>query len=466
MSVRVRFAPSPSGDQHLGNIRTAIFNWLFARREGGTFVLRIEDTDPERSKPELFERVYEAIRWVGLDWDEGPDVGGPHGPYIQSQRRDDDAELLGRLEAEGKVYRCYCTREDVIARGTRTGYDRHCRTLTDEQREANAGRPYALRFAVPGRREVVLDDLIRGEVRTPYEELQDFVVARSDGSPTFVFANAVDDIAMEITHVIRGTDLLNAAASNILVIEALGHTPPRYAHVPLVLAPDRSRLGARHGAVGILEYRSEGYLAEAMFNFLTHLGWSLPSGEELFGPDEAIEAFTLDRVQSSPAVFDRDKLDWMNQEYIKRSSADDLVRRVLELAPDTPEDVLRQAVQLELVQTRVVRLAQIPLEIRYLHERPKIDPASAERFLQTEEADRTLHAAAERLGALEPWSVEAIKGAIQGVVEELGLHKRKGPQPIRVAISGTHVSLPLFESIWMIGREETVRRLRAAVTSG
>lgn len=464
MTVRARFAPSPSGDQHLGNIRTAIFNWLFTRHEGGTFVLRIEDTDPERSKPELFGRIYEAIRWVGLDWDEGPDIGGPHAPYLQSERRQADAETLGQLEGEGKVYRCYCTRSDVLARGTKTGYDRHCRNLTDVERAAKQGTPYALRFAIPEGRAVVVDDLIRGQVRTEYEDLQDFVVARSEGSPTFPFANAVDDIAMEITHVIRGTDLLSAAAQNILVIEALGHTPPRYAHVPLLLAPDKARLGARHGAVGILEYRAEGYLAEAMFNYLSLLGWSLPSGEEFFGPEEAIAAFSLDRVQSSPAVFDRTKLDWMNQEYIKQLSPDDLVARVLELEPHTPEDVLRSVADLEMVQSRVHRIAQIPFEIRYLHERPEVEPDSAQKFLGTEEANRTLSTVADRLEALESWTADAIKETVQTVIEELGLHRRKGPKPIFVAISGSETALPLFQSIWLIGREESAARLRAAVT--
>ncbi len=464
--VRVRFAPAPTGDLHVGNVRTALFNWLFARHEGGSFILRIEDTDPEKAKPELIEPIFEALRWVGLDWDEGPDIGGPHVPYRQSERRDQHHEVLSRLVDSGHVYRCYCAREDIASRGTKTGYDRHCRTLSDEERQQNEsdGRPFALRFAVPEGAPVVVNDLIRGEVRREFEDMQDFIVARSDGSPTFVVANAADDIAMEITHAIRGTDLLNVAFDSTLVFEALGAASPKYAHVPLVNGPDGARLGARHGAVGILAYREEGFLAETMLNFLALLGWSSPTEDEILSKERLISEFTLERVHPAPGAFDRTKLTWMNQEYIKQLSNEELERRVLELFPGTPHDVLQKAIELELVQTRVETLAQIPRDIRYLDERPDIDASSAEKFLGTDEANKTLRAAVDRLEALEPWTVEAIHDALMGLIEELGLHKRKGPQPIRVAISGSHVSLPLFESIWIMGRDEAVARLRAAIS--
>jgi glutamyl-tRNA synthetase len=466
VTVRVRFAPAPTGDLHVGNVRTALFNWLFARHEGGSFVLRIEDTDPEKAKPELIEPIFESLKWIGLDWDEGPDIGGPHAPYRQSERRDHHREVLQRLIDSGHVYRCYCTREDIAARGTKTGYDRHCRTLNDEERRRNEdeSRPFALRFAVHEDKPVIVNDLIRGEVRREFEDMQDFIVARSDGSPTFVVANAADDIVMEITHAIRGTDLLSAAFDSTLIFEALQAEPPKYAHVPLVNGPDGARLGARHGAVGILAYRNEGFLAEAMLNFLALLGWSSPSGDELLSKERLIAEFTLDRVHPAPGAFDRAKLTWMNQEYIKQLSNEELESRVLELFPETPQDGLRKALELELVQTRVETLAQIPRDIRYLYERPEIDSSSADKFLGTEEANRTLREAADRIENLEPWTVEAIHDSLMGLVEELGLHKRKGPQPLRVAISGSHVSLPLFESIWIIGRDEAVDRLRAAIS--
>ena len=458
MTVRTRYAPAPSGDKHVGNVRTALFNWAFARHEGGAFIVRIEDTDPVKHRPELIEPTLEMLRWLGLDWDEGPDVGGPHAPYRQSQRRDLHVQTLQALVDGGHVYRCWCTREDIKARGTKTGYDRHCRTRTDEPDE-----PYALRFAVPERQDVVVHDLLRGEVRTAYADMQDFVVARSDGSPTFVVANAADDIAMEVSHAIRGTDLLGAAAQTTLLFTALGAEPPVYAHVPLLLGPDRSRLGARHGAVGTLHYRDAGFLSEAMFNYLALLGWSSPSGDELLDHDRVVAEFTLDRVVNSPAVFDVRKLEWMNQEYLKRLTPDDFEARVLELAPDTPRDTLRRALDLELVQTRVKTLAEVPDAIAYLHERPATDPSARDKWLGSEDADRTLTEVADALEALEPFEPEAIQTCVQAKIADLGLHKRKGPKPVFVAVSGSEVALPLFQSMYIIGRDETVARLRAAI---
>ena len=456
--TRVRFEPSPSGDLHLGNVRTALFNWLYARREGATFVLRIADTDPEKAKPALIGTIYEALRWIGIDWDEGPEVGGPHGPYLQTQRQDRYRAAIERLEEEGKVYRCTCTRDEIVARGTPTGYDRYCRTHPPAD-----DRPYALRFVVPDGRDAVVHDVIRGEVVTPFHEMQDFVVARSDGSAPFVLANVVDDLDMEITHVIRGADLLNAAAQNVLLFEAFGEPVPVYAHVPLILAPDRKRLGARHGATGLLAYRNEGFLPEAMMNYLALLGWSSESGDEILDRDRLIAEFTLDRVQHSPAVFDRDKLLWMNQEYMQKLPPGDFERRVLELRPDAPRDGLRKAIELDLLQTRVRTLAEVPGAIRYLAERPAIAPDAERKWLGTEEANKTLEAVAGTLESLEPWTPDAIREAVQRVIEELGLHRRKGPKPIFVAVSGSEVALPIFQSIWIIGRDEALARLRDAI---
>jgi glutamyl-tRNA synthetase len=456
MTVRARYAGAPSGDIHIGNLRTLLFNWFFARHEGGTFVWRVEDTDPERAKPELIERAAETFRWIGIDWDEGPEVGGPHEPYRQSQREPMHRDALTKLEAAGVVYRCYCTRDDIKARGVATGYDRFCRTRTDQP-----DAPFALRFAVP-ESDVVVHDLLRGEVRTPFAEMQDFVVARSDGSPTFVVANTVDDIDMEITHVIRATDLLPAAAQNVLLFRALGAEVPTYAHVPLVLGPDKARLGARHGAVGSLAYRDAGYLPEALMNYLALLGWGSPSGDEVLDRDRIVSEFAIDRVHDAPAVFDTTKLNWLNQQYIQKLSVDDLVQRVMALYPLTDEAALRKAAELELIQTRITTLADAPGAIRYLHERPEIDPAAAQKWLGTDEARTTLSTVADRLATLQPWEPEAIKTAVQSTIEELGLHRRKGPKPIFVAIAGAETALPLFESICLIGRDESVARLRAA----
>jgi glutamyl-tRNA synthetase len=456
VTARVRFEPSPSGDQHLGNIRTALFNWLYARHEDATFILRISDTDPEKALADI-PKIYEALRWIGIDWDEGPEVGGPHGPYQQSQRHERYRAAIDRLEAEAKVYRCTCTRDEILARGTPTGYDRWCRTHPPIE-----GRPYALRFAVPEGRDVVVHDLIRGDVVTPFHEMQDFVVARSDGSATFPLANVVDDIEMEITLVLRGADLLNVAAANVLLFEVFGASPPPYAHLPLILAPDRKRLGARHGAVGILAYRDEGFLPEAMMNYLALLGWSSESGDEILDRDRLVSEFAIERVQHSPAVFDREKLLWMNQEYLQKLTREDFEARVLELCPDTPREALHKALDLDLLQTRVKTLAEVPGAIGYLATRPKIDPGAAKKWLGTDEANKTLDAVANALESLEPWEPEAIRESVQAIIEELGLHRRKGPKPIFVAISGSEIALPIFQSMWIIGRDESVARLRAA----
>lgn len=439
--VRVRYAGAPSGDLHLGNIRTALFNWFFARHEGGTFIWRVEDTDAERAKPELIERAKETFAWLGIDWDEGP--------FRQSERGEYYASVVSRLVDAGAVYRCYCTKEDLAARGVKSGYDRFCRTRTDRP-----DAPFALRFKVPDE-DVVIYDLLLGEVRKPSSDLQDFIVQRSDGSATFVLANTADDIAMEITHVIRGGDLLSAASSNALLFDALGAPRPAYVHVPLILGPDKSRLGARHGAVGTLAYRDAGYLAEALSNYLVLLGWAPGTGEEIMSHERIVSLFALEGLQKSNAVFDLAKLDWMNQEYIKSLPADELRVRILAWDPSIPRDVLQQTLDLEMLQTRIKTLAEVPDAVRYLYERPVISKAP-------DDAVATLSTLASKLETLEPWSVDGIRDAVQSTVEELGLHRRKGPKPIFVAISGSERALPLFESIYIIGKHEAVSRLRAA----
>lgn len=465
MTPRVRFSPNPSGDLHVGSAHTALFNWLYARHNDGVFVLRIEDTDPATSKPELIDPIMEGLRWLGLQWDEGPDVGGPFAPYRDLERRPLHDEVLQRLLRDGNAYRCWCTREELQARGVASGYDRHCRYLTDDQRtelEAS-GKPAAVRFAVPeGRKDVVVHDLIMGEVRS--EDLQDRVIARSDGSPLYLLAVTADDIAMEITHVIRGADLLPSTPIQVLLTEALGAELPVFAHLPLLLRGDRSKLSKRKGDEGVLEFRDRGYLPEAFLNFLALLGWSSPTQEEMLPVDQIIREFTLERVHSAPAIFDQQKLDWLQQQYVQKLDPDNFVRRVVELYPQTSVDVLKKLTELDpkLILTRIVRLEEVPEAIRYLHERPSIDPKAAEKWLGTEEATSTLEAVAARLESLEPWTVEGIKEAVQGAIEELGLHRRKGPKPIFVAISGSEVALPLFESVWLLGRDEAVTRLRVA----
>jgi glutamyl-tRNA synthetase len=464
-TVRARFAPNPSGDLHVGTAHTALFNWLFARHEGGSFILRIEDTDPETSKPEFIDPILESLRWLGLDWDEGPDVGGSFGPYRDSERRQFHDDAIQQLLESGSAYRCWCTREDLEARGTKSGYDGHCRHLSADDRSQleASGKPAAVRFAVPeGRTEVVVPDLIMGEVRS--EDLQDRVIARSDGSPLYILAVTVDDIAMEVTHVIRGADLLPSTPMQVLLVEALGAKMPSFAHAPLIYGPDKAKLSKRHGADGVLAFRDEGILPEAMVNFFSLLGWSSPTQEELLSIGQVVEEFTLDRVHQAPSIFDHQKLRWMNQEYIKKLDNETFVGKALEFDPSIPRELLERVVDLELIQTRVETLKDIHPAIGYLEARRTVDDAAAKKWLGSDEANKTLEAIADRLSALEPWEPELIKTCVQETIAELGLHRRKGPKPIFVAISGKESALPLFESIWIIGRDEAVARLRAAIS--
>ena len=337
-AVRCRFAPAPSGSIHVGNARSALFSWLFARHSGGSFVLRVEDTDASRVTEEAYHGVLDSLRWLGLDWDEGPDVGGPHGPYRQSERTDIYRELVDRLIADGNAYRCYCTAEeleaikqDAIARGKPPGGDDgRCLRLTDAERSAfeREGRPFTVRFAMP-EREWVVDDLVKGEVRFPQGQLRDFVLVRSDGTPVFLLAVAVDDMLMEVTHVIRGDDLLASAPRNAAVIEALGGTPPRYAHLPQVLGMDGKPLSKRHGSTSVEAFREQGFLPEALMNYLALLGWSKDESTTFFSRDELVEAFDLSRVSSNPAAFDTKKLEWMNNHYIQSLGEDELAARCL-----------------------------------------------------------------------------------------------------------------------------------------
>jgi glutamyl-tRNA synthetase len=457
VSVRVRFAPNPSGRLHVGSAHTALFNWLFARHQGGTFILRIEDTDQERARAEFVDPICDGLLWLGLDWDEGPRVGGPHEPYVSSQRVELYRETARKLEAAGAVYRCWCTRDDIKARGRESGYDRFCRRRTD-----TPSGPYTLRLAVPDGRAVEFDDLILGRLRREYEELMDPVLVRSDGTPLYHLAVTADDIAMGITHIIRSTDLLDGSFIQVLLYEALGADMPPLAHVPLVLGPDRSKLGKRHGSESLQEFGAEGFLSEAVLNQLALLGWSSPSLEEILSKSQLIEEFTIERVNPSPSIFDHTKLRWMNSEYIKTLAPGDFEGRVVELLPDVPRDVLHSVIELGLIQTRVETLAEIPSMIRYLHTPVSIDPAAA-GSLASPEAVTTLEEAASRLESLETWEPAAIKDCVLGLIADLGLNRRKGPLPLYVAISGTTTALPLFESMCILGRGETVSRLRAAL---
>jgi len=471
MNVRCRFAPAPSGSLHVGGARTALFSWLFARHHGGEFVLRFEDTDADRVVPEGEDIARSSLAWLGIDWDEGTDVGGPFGPYRQSERFGIYRQAADELQLAGRAYPCFCTPEELdvrrktaMARGEPPGYDGRCRKLTDEERRAkeSAGLPFALRFAMSGR-DVAVSDLIRGEAHFPASDMKDFVILRSDGSPTYLLAAAVDDIKMEMTHVIRGEDLFSSTPRQMAIFEALAAEPPKYAHLPLIVGADRQPLSKRHGSVAVEWFREQGFLPEAMVNYLALLGWSYDEHTTFFGRDELIEHFDLTRVSHNPAAFDIEKLEWMNGHYIRELPEGDLSGRLFELLSQsglTPDpEVVRAAVP--LIRERMKLLPEAIELLRFLFV-DDVAPDEKAAKLIAKAGPEHLGAAADRLAALGEWTVESVTGALTELQEALGLSRTKAWQPVRAALTGSDVSPPLPESIALLGRERTLERLRAA----
>ncbi|MGQ0467656.1 MAG: glutamate--tRNA ligase [Sporichthyaceae bacterium] len=481
MTVRVRFAPSPSGDLHVGNIRTALYDWAYAKHTGGTFVFRIEDTDSARVTDEYIAAAVESMRWLGLDWDEGPEVGGPHAPYRQSERLDIYAEWAQRFLDSGHAYLCYESPEEAEARVARQkaanlplGYDGHSRDLTPEQRAAYEaeGRKPVVRMRMP-EGTTSFTDLIRGEVAFENHLFPDFVLVRADGSPLYTLAVAVDDVLMQITHVVRGEDLLSSTPRQIAVYRAMGVAEenfPVFAHLPFVMGSDNSKLSKRHGAVNISQYRADGYLPEAMCNYLALLGWSLDGDREDFSREELAEAFTLERVNKSAAKFDPKKLDSVNAAWIRRIAADDLRDRVVPFLqraglvadPPTAEQQRLVAGGAPLVQERMVRLDEVVGMLGFLFtadDAIEIEPEAAGQL-----AADVLEAAIKALEGLADFGVSDIETALRSaLIEGLGLKPKNAFGAIRVALTGRRVSPPLFESIELLGRERTLVRLRAAL---
>jgi glutamyl-tRNA synthetase len=477
--VRVRFAPSPTGYLHVGGARTALFNWLFARRHGGTFVLRIEDTDTERSSWEMVAGIVEGLRWLGLDWDEGPDVGGPHGPYFQSQRLHKHRAVVDRLIAGGHAYRCYCSsetlqskRQAAEAAGGGWMYDRTCRQLSPEDiaRLDAAGTPRAIRLLVPDG-VTAFTDLVHGDIRFDNRNIEDFVILRSDGQPTYHLSVVADDIDMAITHVVRGDDHISNTPKHVLLFQALGHAVPAFAHVPLILGTDKKRLSKRHGATSVTEYKRMGYMPEAMVNFLALLGWSPGDDRELLSRDELVAAFALEGISGGNAVFNPEKLDWMNQQYIMRLATEELGRR---LEPYLREAGLwreefatyRRAWYLglvELFKPRVTRLTNFAAEAGpFLTVEVVTEEAAARKYLKPELATplQELRAAFD---ALDPFTTTATERALRSVAERHTLKPAALIHATRVAVTGRAASPGLFEVLEILGRPVVVQRITAAL---
>lgn len=482
--VRTRFAPSPTGYLHVGGARTALFNWLFARHHGGAFVLRIEDTDAQRSTEASVDVILEAMRWLGLDWDEGPQVGGPHGPYRQTERLEIYREHARRLQEAGRAYLCYCTPEELnerrqamLKRGETVKYDRKCLHLSEAERRAYEaeGRVPVLRFLAEDEGETVVDDLIRGTVRFDNQVLDDLVLIKSDGNPTYNFAVVVDDALMRITHVIRGEDHLSNTPKQIQLYRAMGFDLPRFAHVPMILGPDRQRLSKRHGATSVEQYRDAGYLPDAMVNYLALLGWSLDDRHELFTREELIKHFSLERISKNPAIFDIKKVDWMNGVYLRSmpraALAQEAANRLVEagyLAPDARGDALpRLEAILEEVQARIKRLNElVPWTYYYFTDEIQYDRQAVERFLAPEHVRGLFQEAVEGLEGLEPFTPDGIQAVFEGIRDRRGMKLGDVLQPVRVALTGTTISPGMYEVIHLLGRETTCRRLRRWADSG
>ncbi len=480
-SVRVRFAPSPTGALHVGGARTAIYNWAFARRTGGSFVLRIDDTDPERSTAENTAQILRSLEWLGLDWDEGPAIGGPFGPYSQTERAENYTSALERMKTNGSAYPCFCSTEELETKRASArssegvgGYDRTCRRLDPAAVGARlaAGEPHVWRLAVPeDRGDIVVVDAVRGETIFPASAMDDYVLVRGDGTPTYNFATVVDDADMQITHVIRGDDHLSNTPRQILVYEALGHAVPMFAHLSMIWGADGKKLSKRHGATSVEAFRDEGYLPEALLNYLALLGWSL-DGETTIVPPEVLKTqFSLERISMSPAIFDFEKLEWMNGVYIRNMPPEDLAARVF---PWIEEAGLAPAGDLEarhdwysalapLVSERLKRTTDIVPLARYLFTQDVvIDPAAVEKILAKEGAGLALATTYDTLASLSEWAPATIENSLRALPETLGVKPKQVFQVLRVAVSGSMVSLPLFESLALLGRERTLARLKAA----
>ena len=475
--IRVRFAPSPTGYLHVGGARTALFNWLYARRHGGTFVLRIEDTDAERSSWEMVSGIVDGLRWLGLDWDEGPDIGGPHAPYFQSQRLEKYREWVARLVANGSAYYCYCAPETLQAKrqaaeagGGGWVYDRTCCALTPEEiqnREA-AGAPRAVRFKVP-EGKTGFTDLVHGPIEFPNAVIEDFVVLRSDAQPTYHLSVVVDDIDMRITHVVRGDDHISNTPKQVLLYRAFGGEPPSFAHVPLILGTDKKRLSKRHGATSVMEYQRLGYLSEAMVNFLALLGWSPGGDQELFTRDELVALFDLSGISGGNAVFNTEKLDWVNQQHIQRLAAGELVNRIMpalqrdELWSDDLATTRRDWFNavIDLLKPRVRRLDQFVYEARpFLAPEVTYDPVAVSKHLANTAIRTPLEAFADELERQPDFSAAPLEAALRAVAEAHQLKAGLLIHATRVAVTGRAASPGLFEVLELIGREKVMDRLR------
>ncbi|AZQ73752.1 glutamate--tRNA ligase [Streptomyces luteoverticillatus] len=481
-NVRVRFCPSPTGNPHVGLVRTALFNWAFARHHGGTLVFRIEDTDAARDSEESYQQLLDAMRWLGLDWDEGPEVGGPHAPYRQSQRMDIYQDVARKLLDAGYAYPCYCTTEELDARreaaraaGKPSGYDGQCRTLTDEQKAAyeREGRSHIVRFRMPDE-ATTFTDLVRGEITVQAENVTDYGIVRANGAPLYTLVNPVDDALMEITHVLRGEDLLSSTPRQIALYKALielgvAKTIPQFGHLPYVMGEGNKKLSKRDPQASLNLYRERGFLRDGLLNYLSLLGWSLSADQDLFSMDEMVAAFDIKDVNANPARFDLKKAEAINADHIRRLDVKTFAEACepwlnaphANWAPENFDRAAWEAIAPH-AQTRLTVLSDITANVDFLFlDEPVEDEASWTKAMK-EGSDALLRTAREKLAEAE-WNADALKAAVVAAGEEHGLKLGKAQAPVRVAVTGRTVGLPLFESLEILGRERTLARVDAAL---
>ncbi len=489
-TVRVRFCPSPTGNPHVGMLRTALFNWAFARHNGGTFVFRIEDTDSARDSEDSYLALVESLRWLGLDWDEGPGAGGEYGPYRQSERLQLYADTVERLRQADYAYPCFCTpkeleerREQARKEGRPPGYDGHCRNLSDTERDDRyraGGRP-AIRFRMPGT-DFAWDDLVRGRIEVAAENIPDFVLVRGNGDPLYTLVNPLDDALMQITHVLRGEDLLSSTPRQLALYDALrgiGMTDlpnPQFGHLPYVMGEGNRKLSKRDPESSLAMYRQSGYLPEGLVNYLALLGWSIGEDREFFSQQEMAENFDISRVNPNPARFDLKKCTAINGDWIRELSEAELSQRLrpfliaadLIADPPTPEQEEALASVVPLIHTRMDRLDQAVPMIEFLFVSDtdlELDPKDVDKVLKPE-ALPALEAAHNALSAVTAWDLESIESALRdSLIDGLGLKPRLAFGPVRVAVTGRRVSPPLFESLELLGRESSLSRLQRSIES-
>lgn len=477
-NIKVRFAPSPTGPLHIGGARSALFNYLLARRYSGKMVLRIEDTDLERSSRESEENIIESLKWLGLDWDEGPDVGGEFGPYRQTERLQIYTEMAQKLIDQGMAYRCYCSEEELeeqrqafIAKGELPRYSGCCRNLTKEQEEKylSEGRKPVIRFKVPKDQMIIINDMVRGTVNFESNGIGDFVIVKSDGIPTYNFAVTVDDHLMQISHVIRAEEHLSNTPRQILIYEALGWEKPTFAHISLILGKDKTKMSKRHGATSVVQYREQGYLPEAVVNFLALLGWAPGGEEEIFTMEQLIEQFSLDRVAKNPAVFDMDKLRWINGYYIRQSSVEritDLALPYLKEAGYLPQEINEEQYNwakmiVTAVQEKIHAVSELldymPI---FTGEEVVVENEEAAQVLQEEQLPQVIEALRTKLAEMDILEPEAVKKALKAITKETKLGGRRVYMPLRVALTGQMHGPELHYIIPILGKELVEKRLK------